>query len=422
MKIESIPLDNLILDKNNPRHPPSSNQREILEYFASQKETRKLAEDICKNGLNPAIWPIVVDLGKDEFVVIDGNRRIAALKLLDDPDLAGNKYRSFQNMASNWDDKIEEIKCIVAKSRDEAWPWVVRLHSGKMEGIGQTPWDAAQKARAFPDSYPVASSVLNTVMPNFSPEYPISTLDRILAGGKDLLGISLRETGIEMPFDQHRPIIETIVKEVEEKKSEDGSVIDSRSMRKKDEIESYIQRVAERKGVKLDPGGSKKLLPRPLGSGAKQKTRASSRPDPLKRKTLIPTSFPIRARKTKVYQLVKELRRINVDKYPCAAGLLLRALIANSCFALLENADTVDRRDSDRRIIEKAVDLLKKKGSITDAQAKPMRRYVSDSDASVSHDSLAAMGHNPYSASYPRDLKMFWDEIDSVMKQVLDAI
>ncbi|WP_287963024.1 ParB/Srx family N-terminal domain-containing protein [Alcanivorax sp.] len=423
MKIENVALDCLVLDKENPRHPPIGNQKDILEYFALQKETQKLAEDIRDNGLNPAIRPLVVKLDESEYVVLDGNRRIAALKLLNDPEMAGSKERSFRNLANSWKDSIESVECIVAPSREEAWPWVVRLHSGKMDGIGQTPWDAAQKARAFPDAYPLSSAILNKIKPDFSPEYPVSTLERILDGGKDILGIVGSSSGVELPMEHYQNLLGVIIKEVEEKKSASGGTIDSRTLRKKDDIEQYILSTAKRLGTEIKPDAPKVMLPVTASTSKSTKGRTKSRPDPLLRKHLIPASFPLLARQTKVYHLLKELKGINVDAYPYAVGLLLRSLIAAASVAFLEkNGVKVKKRDSDQASIGNALDKLIQGELITDTQAKPLRTYISDRSAAISHDSLAAISHNPHTATYSADLKKFWDSISPVMEEMLKQL
>mgnify|MGYP000944436713 CR=1 FL=1 len=53
-----------------------------------------LAEDIINNGLNPSDIPIVTPSADDEkaYVVLEGNRRVTAIKLIIQPDLVPSEF------------------------------------------------------------------------------------------------------------------------------------------------------------------------------------------------------------------------------------------------------------------------------------------------------------------------------------------
>jgi ParB-like chromosome segregation protein Spo0J len=87
----AVPLDKLLLDTNNPRIRAGADEPDCIDRLLRKpKQLLALAKDIAANGLSTA--PILVELIKgNKFVVWDGNRRITALKLLNDPSLARNK-------------------------------------------------------------------------------------------------------------------------------------------------------------------------------------------------------------------------------------------------------------------------------------------------------------------------------------------
>src|ERR1700677_74834 len=87
----SIPPSDLLIDEENPRlMQPNSGQREALRGIATDQQRKLvvLARDILEFGLSPAELPIVMPRGDahNRLVVLEGNRRIVALKALENPE------------------------------------------------------------------------------------------------------------------------------------------------------------------------------------------------------------------------------------------------------------------------------------------------------------------------------------------------
>ena len=87
------------------------------------------------------------------YVVLEGNRRLTALRALENPeflvDAVGSGIlsairrlsRQYQNAP------IESMQCVVVKDRDEARHWIELRHTGENEGAGIVPWGSDDKAR-----------------------------------------------------------------------------------------------------------------------------------------------------------------------------------------------------------------------------------------------------------------------------------
>lgn len=81
------------------------------------------------------------------YHVAEGNRRICALKLLNDPDLAPPAIRKdFEKLSYGWN-IIKAVPAVVFKSSDDVRIWLDRVHSGPQGGIGRKPWNSDQKQR-----------------------------------------------------------------------------------------------------------------------------------------------------------------------------------------------------------------------------------------------------------------------------------
>ena len=84
-----LPVADLLLDEDNPRLAvPNQGQRETIRAMATLQGARlqALAADIVKHGLDPSDLPIVMEVENKRFVVLDGNRRVTALKVLENPE------------------------------------------------------------------------------------------------------------------------------------------------------------------------------------------------------------------------------------------------------------------------------------------------------------------------------------------------
>lgn len=150
---EMVELDKVFLDTENPRHKPKDNQPEAIEALCEREQIAALAEDIAKHGLNPLeLFALITEDNGKTFIVIEGNRRLCALMLLNDPQRAPAALRKrFERAAKNWT-PIPEIFAVVFDDLEAVRIWRDRIHGGPDEGRGRRPWDSEQKARNTPYS------------------------------------------------------------------------------------------------------------------------------------------------------------------------------------------------------------------------------------------------------------------------------
>src|SRR5690606_32955486 len=149
--IQSIPLSLLKLDQENVRFGSdiAQNQREAIELIMSDPEDArkilKLAEHISLYGLDPTENQLVTPDGEGNYIVLEGNRRLTALKLLQKPDLCPVErlVKNFFDARNNIIGEFpEEFQCSVVSSREEGDKWVELKHTGQNAGIGRVNWDS----------------------------------------------------------------------------------------------------------------------------------------------------------------------------------------------------------------------------------------------------------------------------------------
>lgn len=150
-----IHIDDLRLNPKNPRLPVPADDAEqaikdLLEDDATARQIRNLAKDIAEYGSLDPSRLIMVHSEGDAYVVQEGNRRIAALKLLADPTLAPtSKLRSeFAAIPRNHEKPVPtEVEAVVFTDDREPNHWVQLNHTGENDGVGTVAWGAAEIAR-----------------------------------------------------------------------------------------------------------------------------------------------------------------------------------------------------------------------------------------------------------------------------------
>lgn len=162
-----VEIDLIFLDQENPRHKPYDTQSDVIDYLCNHESILSLARDIVAHGLNPieqfALIPDdFLGDGPATYVVAEGNRRICALKLLHDPDLAPSKLRNGFAQAGNGWPGIGPLPCVAFEDRPAVDLWLTRIHDGEQGGIGRRKWSADQSARhSGSDKDKVALKVLD---------------------------------------------------------------------------------------------------------------------------------------------------------------------------------------------------------------------------------------------------------------------
>lgn len=155
---ELIEVDRIFLYEENPRHEPLQSEPEIIEHLCKDEKVYHLARSISESGTNPLELLGVVELPgsgarstRKSYQAWEGNRRVCAIKLLNDPDRAPAHLRKdFARLAAaSTYVPIKHINAVVFDDHDDLRFWMGIIHDGAQGGIGRLNWDAAQKARHF---------------------------------------------------------------------------------------------------------------------------------------------------------------------------------------------------------------------------------------------------------------------------------
>jgi ParB-like chromosome segregation protein Spo0J len=146
-EVEWVSIDRLDLDPLNPRLPDGmehSKQPQLLETLAKEYDLTELGQSISDNGYFSE-EPLVSVPGrsKGRWTVVEGNRRLAALKLLANPDAAPRMYRNhWRELSTGRKLFVDFVPILVYDRRTEVTPYLGYRH---ITGVLQ--WRPYQKAR-----------------------------------------------------------------------------------------------------------------------------------------------------------------------------------------------------------------------------------------------------------------------------------
>lgn len=167
-KYEEIELGDLKLDSSNPRLPKSyhgKTEEEILEYMLLDASLIELMIAIGTNGFFPGEQLLVVQDKDGKYKVIEGNRRLSAVKLLSNPNLARVQKIKIDKVLEEVKHKPTSIPCLVFETENE-----IHNYLGYRHITGIKEWKLLEKAR-YLDGLRVQSY----------PDYDINSASREIA-------------------------------------------------------------------------------------------------------------------------------------------------------------------------------------------------------------------------------------------------
>lgn len=105
-------------------------EEDLLKHFLTSKfQVLKLASEMEKDADLPQLEKIVIWHSSDRNVVLEGNRRIAAYKLLANPKLAGAQESKFSKIGSKIGISEDfEVECLVTEDLEQGYRFIERKH------------------------------------------------------------------------------------------------------------------------------------------------------------------------------------------------------------------------------------------------------------------------------------------------------
>lgn len=147
MKKIILNINDIFLDNQNPRlntiyEQQEDSIKELLKF--SEEKIYNLIVDISEKGLNP-FENIGVTKEENRYIVLEGNRRICALKILKNHELIKKISLNLYKKISKFKTNIDKIEVIYFPNREKANEWIKLLHTGENLGKGRVSWNTKNK-------------------------------------------------------------------------------------------------------------------------------------------------------------------------------------------------------------------------------------------------------------------------------------
>ncbi len=440
-KLKGISLSKLSLDIQNPRLDNPESTKDVMVSLLDQQGNKvlRLAEDIVEHGLDPSSALIVIphEEKEDRYVVVEGNRRITALKLLGHPENAGRYQKRFKPLADRTPASLlASIPCAVFPTREETNHWVKLKHTGENDGAGVVTWGATELARFEQGTLKRNRSGLQVLdflkkqvdldaeLRNAPQKFSITTLERIIQDPdvREKIGLNIEDGHVfsSYPTDETTKCLLRIVRDIV---SEDFSVKD---VYYKGDRMKYVNGLGSdrpdptkklRKRVALaelpsKPASPPGTMPTPHGR--------STRP----RRNLIPGSFGADIEHARLRAICQELKKLSVEEYPNAAAVMVRVFLELSLDHILEVLKVEDYSIDHTlpKKIQTAIREIVTRKAMTDAELRPIRAAVANPNSVLSVKTLHAYVHNPGLSASASDVRVLWDNAQLFVERMWGLI
>ncbi len=466
-----LSVASLHLDAKNPRlgrealsHAP----REIIQHLFEHDKALEVAESIATRGFFPN-EPLLAVKENDQLVVVEGNRRLAALKALREPGLLeGSLERQVERLSRRIADpqSIAKVPVTIAPSRRATDRQIAGRHIGTpvlawraenrasfilekleegydneelREELGFTLPDIqkARQTRAIADmarSLDLPEEVKGKLD---NPRAKLfTTLERVIESsvGRDYLKIQpdpdhgLRGTTTKNEFTRGFTKLVTDVALGKEL---------SRSLNKNEDIESYFKKwkpedlPVQKQGSFLPADiieGRSVASTHPIsGQSARQrKPRQTS-------KTVLPKNFKVHYGSDRLVEIRDELTKLRRDEFPNAGAVLLRVFLEIAVLDYLERTGvlaTLTEKLKSKGKLRQGIPVLKDlrieiiriaKAKLPIADANRVEKALRvDPAAPFGLDDLHSFIHQAKDLPGERDILQFWTRTEPLFRMMLE--
>jgi hypothetical protein len=449
-KENPLPPAKLTLDKLNPRLPDmgkNPSEINIIQELVENDKVYELAQNITKNGYLPGEYLFACKEG-GKTVVIEGNRRVAACKLLINPDIAPSAFRSrFKSLTNNFDiNEIATLPVFIAPNRNVLAPLIVSKHTeptiehweplmkanfyvrqvlagaaiDELSKNLNVPASEIRRALVRYQIYEKAktlklSSKARTIVED-PRQFNMTTLARVFEKpiGKTFLGISLDTKGI-LKFKVSKKVLEKRLKRIVEDIA--TGVKNSRDLNTDEEIKKYLEQIKGGKII-LKIKKSKQVFTK---GGAPSKIGVG----------LIPLNFQYSINSPRLLAILDELQGPLVKKYPNACSVLLRVFLELATYEYLKKLKELPLLKTDLAkkgrlnpvTFPELGNMLRwivNKDLLTDDHVKQnLKIWISKNSKTPILDELNLYVHNSITTPDEPILRKQWKELEEFFKLIL---
>ena len=458
MVVKTIKLTSLFVNTENYRFEPLTSQKEAIDKMVEDQGDKlySLVDDIVTNGLSPVDLIIVTpNEDNNKYIVLEGNRRITSLKLLNNPTIVDDKHvslrKKFQKLQKEKPNAISELRnitCAVFENPTEADIWIKRKHAGELNGIGTVTWNAQQKQRfeektEGKSSIPLQIITLLKSQENVSDaikdslsKLNITNLQRLMSDPyvREHLGLEINNGTLVSKIEVSE-VVKGLVKVVTDILNPEFKVseIYNREKRKQyiDNFDTSQKPDLSNETLELwtiqDVANNKEQV---LVNSEHRETKKTNNKKAGNRVGLVPKTLVLHINNPKINKIFEELKQVQVKTCPNASSVLLRVFLELSVDAYLERYNLVKNNaitacSSNENLngkVCKALNHMNQSGTMSNDLSKGIRAELNDKDSVLSIESLNAYVHNEFFYPKADNLITGWDNIEIFFIQLWKSI
>jgi hypothetical protein len=357
---EQLPVKDLSLDLRNYRTVRQADEKSAVEAMSSASPDRfwALADSLIQDGYLPTESIIVLRDGSGRLIVREGNRRLAALKLihsflpLTHLNVPNDIARRIGAISPKWLRDNDTVPCTIYESADAATvDRIVTLAHGKGEKAARDQWNAVARARHNRDANGANEPALDLLEKylkegkNVTPDqaarwagaFPLTILAEAMKRLAQRLAVtSSPALAKEYPAVKHREKLEAIIHDI----GMENLGFEGIRRKDKDFVETYGIPLRRTKGTSSSSGSassskrdgkSKAGSTRTVTSVVTQKALAMGDPRAVRR--LLRDFGPRGKKREKVVTLRDEAIRLDLNHTPLAFCFVLRSMFEVSAKA-----------------------------------------------------------------------------------------
>ncbi|MFD2053800.1 hypothetical protein ACFSQT_12100 [Mesorhizobium calcicola] len=443
----SLRIEHLVLDTDNPRITHAAGQQEALQKVVRDQKTKlvRLAESIVEHGLSPIEKMMVLEVTEKpkRYIALEGNRRVAALKLLANPAamtglvIPAAMQKAIERLASVFDkSKVEPFIAHETASREEGRYWIQLRHNGEDEGRGVVAWKPIVAAR-YRDKEP-AIQALDMVLEHggftedeteaIRSKFNLTTLRRVVEDKTALghLGLSVKDGELRTTLAASELIkpLRKVVRDIAAK------AVNSRTFNKSADIVKYVQGFD--KSDRADT--SKKVSERSVEGLQKSefavktaKPAARRSKLPTERPNVVPKSCSLNVTDNRVSEIYEELRTLKLADARNAIAVLMRVFLELSVDHFIEtNGGSLQHTDAksgkkhwkslDKKLAEVVASLVKI--GVPVAHFAEVTRAVNVKTSPLHMDLLHRYVHDRFATPSPQDLTAAWNNVQPLFEKI----
>jgi hypothetical protein len=468
---KNIKVSSLLLDVLNPRLTRDGkyeSPRDIIRYLFEHEDTMQVAQSIATRGFFPTEPLLAIKVG-NAYTIVEGNRRLAALKAILSPDLLDGKVkRAVEKLAIRAQERdLSSVPVVIAPNRR----LTDKLLAGRHIGTPVKAWDAANRAafileklnegydavglrdelgfsepdiRSARKTDAIAKLIKSVSLPSIVRERVdnpnskvLSTVERVVDStvGRKLLmlepdgELGVRGTTSKQEFLKGFTRLLTDIA---------AGNATSRKLNSNADIGKYFESIGPDRPIKKGKG----FVPAEIyGDRTKKEDDPTStshhkKPGKTPNRWVVPKSFKVRYGAERLVHIRSELTALDRKKFPNAGAILLRVFLELSMVDYLGRAGKlkplVDRlkADSKQHGLKNGIPVMRElrkeftkiaKASLESNEAITVEKALRhDASAPFGVDDLHSFVHQLSEFPGDKEINTFWNRMQSLFCLMLE--